>query len=351
MASREDQRRRTQVGVRRMDLGRAEMMRSRREEMLVQLVFRLSVLLSGLQPASSFTTTGFPLSRSNTWSATKCEFFPPPPLPPPMFLPINRKAGLMVDITEHITGSKGEKGCKGTRGKQGLPGLKGQSGEAGLQGAFGLPGPKGEKGDQGWRGLYGDIGTPGLIKGSKGLAGLRGEKGFKGSVGLSGEKGKRGTPGEPGEKGHPGQQGNTGQKGGMGPRGDMGPRGSMGLRGSHGHTGLLGNPGPAGPPGLPGEPGLPGQVYILPGLQGDPGSQGASADTCSCAQVQRQKGEDLEIFIADGEKDMRKLRIENTLVLRTDRRALYLFAESQWINVLVASAAYRNMGLEEETKI
>lgn len=130
--------------------------RTQKEEMLTELVFGLSALLSGLQTASSSITTGeyecriqghgspsllstrvllqcprssrtlkkdteetlgrwglrtlfgsswkptiqllsagFPLSKSSTWSATKCEFFPPP-LPPPMFLPINRKAGLTV---------------------------------------------------------------------------------------------------------------------------------------------------------------------------------------------------------------------------------------------------------------
>lgn len=43
---------------------------------------------------------------------------------------------------------------------------------------------------------------------------------------------------------------------------------------------------------------------------------------------------------------MRRLRVENTLVLRTDRRALYLFAESQWIDVLVAFSVYRSIGLD-----
>lgn len=43
----------------------------------------------------------------------------------------------------------------------------------------------------------------------------------------------------------------------------------------------------------------------------------------------------LQIFVADGEKVMRRLRIENVMVLRTDRKALYIYSESQWINVLV----------------
>lgn len=43
----------------------------------------------------------------------------------------------------------------------------------------------------------------------------------------------------------------------------------------------------------------------------------------------------LQVFIADGERQMRRLRGENVMVLRTDRRALYIYTESQWINVLV----------------
>lgn len=35
---------------------------------------------------------------------------------------------------------------------------------------------------------------------------------------------------------------------------------------------------------------------------------------------------------------MRRLRAENAMVLRTDRRALYIYVESQWINVLVTVA-------------
>lgn len=46
----------------------------------------------------------------------------------------------------------------------------------------------------------------------------------------------------------------------------------------------------------------------------------------------------LQIFIADGEKAMRRLRGENVMVLRTDRRALYIYTDSQWINVLVTTA-------------
>lgn len=35
---------------------------------------------------------------------------------------------------------------------------------------------------------------------------------------------------------------------------------------------------------------------------------------------------------------MRRLRGQNVMVLRTDRQALYIYAESQWINVLVTTA-------------
>nr|XP_046259345.1 acetylcholinesterase collagenic tail peptide-like [Scatophagus argus] len=110
----------------------------------------------------------------------------------------------------------------------------------------------------------------------------------------------------------------------------------MGLKGSRGPAGKLGRPGSAGLPGLTGEPGQPGQVYILPGLQGDTGNRGPSA-TCNCSQVQtpkRQLNTVRTIFIADGEKQMRRLRGENVMVLRTDRKALYIYTESQWINVL-----------------
>ncbi|XP_037831964.1 collagen alpha-3(V) chain isoform X2 [Kryptolebias marmoratus] len=142
---------------------------------------------------------------------------------------------------------------------------------------------RGEKGDRGWRGLYGDTGTPGLIKGTKGGDGFKGDKGRRGHKGLSGAKGERGTPGRPGQKGDLGQKGDTGLRGEQGPRGEPGPRGKMGLKGSRGSTGQLGHPGLAGLPGLTGATGLPGQVYILPGLQGDPGGQGPSAP-CTCSQ-------------------------------------------------------------------
>lgn len=36
---------------------------------------------------------------------------------------------------------------------------------------------------------------------------------------------------------------------------------------------------------------------------------------------------------------MRRLRGDNVMVLRTDRRALYIYTEAQWINVLVTMAA------------
>ncbi|XP_054871538.1 acetylcholinesterase collagenic tail peptide-like isoform X2 [Amphiprion ocellaris] len=195
---------------------------------------------------------------------------------------------------------------------------------------------KGEKGDRGWRGLYGDIGTPGMIKGFKGRKGFRGDKGVKGKRGLSGQKGEPGITAPPGEKGDPGQWGDAGQRGEAGSRGEPGARGTVGLKGPHGPTGQSGHPGPAGLPGLTGDPGLPGQVFVLPGLPGEPGSPGPAAE-CSCSQVhtsQRLKDRIQTVFIADGEKEMRKLRSENVVVLRTDRKALYIYTESQWINVL-----------------
>ncbi|KAK2840250.1 hypothetical protein Q5P01_013990 [Channa striata] len=297
------------------------------------------------------------------WSPRSCEPFIPPPLPPPLFPPIQRKAELMVDITEHITGLKGEKGCRGPRGSQGRPGVKGQEGELGAQGSMGRPGQKGEKGDRGWRGLYGDIGTPGMIKGVKGRNGFRGDGGLKGRRGASGEKGERGIAGAPGEKvqdlhskmqpmhsesiaedvvfwsvlfqGDPGQWGGAGHRGEQGSRGKPGGRGTVGLKGSRGPPGQLGYPGPGGLRGLTGDPGLPGQVYVLPGLQGEAGNRGPSAK-CSCSQVQTPEQLDRipTIFIADGEKQMRRLRGENVMVLRTDRKALYIYSKSQWINVL-----------------
>ncbi|TNN48020.1 hypothetical protein EYF80_041792 [Liparis tanakae] len=39
------------------------------------------------------------------------------------------------------------------------------------------------------------------------------------------------------------------------------------------------------------------------------------------------------IFLAGGESQMRRLRVENAMVLRTDRGALYIYSDSQWINV------------------
>ncbi|XP_061580567.1 acetylcholinesterase collagenic tail peptide-like isoform X2 [Cololabis saira] len=125
-------------------------------------------------------------------------------------------------------------------------------------------------------------------------------------------------------------------RGEQGSRGETGARGSMGLKGSRGPTGKLGRPGPSGLPGSTGKPGLAGQVFVLPGLQGDPGNRGPTA-ACSCSDVQTTQTPPDKIqavFVADGEKEMRRLRAENVMVLRTDRRALYIYAQSQWINVL-----------------
>ncbi|KAM6955138.1 uncharacterized protein PEZ65_000321 [Lycodopsis pacificus] len=225
---------------------------------------------------------------------------------------------------------------------------------------MGQPGEKGEKGHRGWRGLYGDMGTPGMIKGSKGRgcrcerkrrtrwregegdACWKGERidGNDGSglyqwvrVSLQGE---RGVAAAPGEKGDPGQWGDAGQRAEQGPRGEPGGRGTPGSKGSRGPAGGLGHLGPAGLSGLTGEPGLPGQVYVLPGLLGDTGNRGPSA-TCNCSQVQtpeRLWDRVQTIFIADGEGQMRRLRGENVMVLRTDRKALFIYSGSQWINVL-----------------
>eukprot|EP00064_Thunnus_orientalis_P014117 superscaffoldBa00002411_g14158 len=319
--------------------------------MLTQLVLGWTALLSGLQPAAPSVTTSFLSSRGSRWSVQKCQAFFPPPLPPPLFPPIKRKADLM-----------GQPGVVGPDGEEGRPGAMGQSGE------------KGQKGDRGWRGLYGDIGTPGMIKlslstlynrnlvrratsipgrsippfapgvppsalqGSKGRKGFKGDNGVKGDIGLSGEMGDRGIAGERGQKGDPGRWGKPGVRGEQGPRADPGDRGTTGLKGHRGPTGKQGHPGPVGLPGLTGDPGRPGQEYILPGLQGDTGSQGPSA-TCNCSQVQtpQQQWDNVQaIFIADGEKQMRRLRGQNVMVLRTDRQALYIYAESQWINVLIA---------------
>ncbi|XP_069388621.1 acetylcholinesterase collagenic tail peptide-like isoform X1 [Paralichthys olivaceus] len=308
------------------------------EEMLTQLVLGWTALLSGLQPAASLVTTKFPPGR---WSALKCDVFIPPP--PPMFPPIEWKAEIMVDITEHITGPKGEKGCRGTRGPKGEPGVTGPEGEAGTQGIMGQPGQKGEKGLRGWRGLYGDIGTPGMIKGSKGYKGFRGDKGRKGTRGPRGETSQSGVAGRPGEKGNVGVWGDPGQRGEQGPRGGAGGRGTVGLKGSRGPPGKLGHPGAAGRPGLSGRPGRPGQVYVLPGREGDTGDRGPS-DKCDCSQVQtpeRPLDRVQTIFLADGEKQMRRLRGENVMVLRTDRRALYIYSESQWINILNPDTEHR----------
>ncbi|MEQ2308387.1 hypothetical protein AMECASPLE_027768 [Ameca splendens] len=137
---------------------------SGREEMLTVLLLGWITLHSGLPPAASSLTSRFPTSRGTKWLTQKCKVFIPPPLPPPMFPPIKRKAEMMVDMTEHITGPRGEKGCRGLRGAKGKPGVMGPQGEPGPQGPLGKPGQKGEKGERGWRGLYGDIGTPGMIK-------------------------------------------------------------------------------------------------------------------------------------------------------------------------------------------
>ncbi|XP_035994709.1 acetylcholinesterase collagenic tail peptide isoform X1 [Fundulus heteroclitus] len=296
------------------------------------LLFNIKVLLLSVIGLHA----GFPVSRGSKWSARKCELFIPPPLPPPMFPPIKRKAELMVDMTEHITGPIGEKGCRGPRGAKGKPGVMGPQGEPGPQGPLGKPGQKGEKGERGWRGLYGDIGTPGMIKGIKGHPGFRGDKGLKGYRGPRGEKGEPGIPGTTGEKGDQGQKGDRGLMGEQGPRGEPGARGKIGLKGSIGPTGEVGHRGVAGLHGLPGEPGLPGQVHILPGMQGDSGSRGPPAP-CSCPKVQSPQSpldNVLMVFVADGEKEMRRLRAENVMVLRTDRRALYIYTDSQWMNVL-----------------
>lgn len=39
---------------------------------------------------------------------------------------------------------------------------------------------------------------------------------------------------------------------------------------------------------------------------------------------------------------MRRLRAENVMVLRTDRGALYIYSDSQWISVLVRSRPAHN---------
>uniref|UniRef100_A0A3Q3GJA8 Acetylcholinesterase collagenic tail peptide-like n=1 Tax=Labrus bergylta TaxID=56723 RepID=A0A3Q3GJA8_9LABR len=318
--------------------------------MLTQLLLGWTALLSGVQHAAPSVTTKLLSDRGGSRSPTrKCQAFIPPPLPPPLFPTIKQKAELMVDLTEHITGPKGETGCRGPRGRKGKPGVTGPEGEPGSQGVLGQAGQMGDKGERGWRGLYGDIGTPGMMKGEKGRRGFRGEQGLKGRRGLSGEMRERGLAGRPGEKGDPGQWGDPGQRGEQGPRGPTGVRGSLGLKGAQGPTGKQGHPGPAGLHGLTGDPGLPGQVLILPGLQGDEGDGGPSAK-CNCSKVQTpkpQKGRVNTIFIANGERQMRRLRGENVMVLRTDRNSLYIYSDSQWINVLVNTAAetYKHISL------
>ncbi|XP_056292683.1 acetylcholinesterase collagenic tail peptide-like [Pseudoliparis swirei] len=116
----------------------------------------------------------------------------------------------------------------------------------------------------------------------------------------------------------------------------------QGSKGSRGPAGGRGHLGAAGRSGLTGEPGLPGQVYVLPGLQGDTGPRGPAA-TCSCSRghaPQRLVDRVPTIFLAGGESQMRRLRVENAMVLRTDRRALYIYSDSQWINVLDPAAFY-----------
>ncbi|CAB1426803.1 unnamed protein product [Pleuronectes platessa] len=318
------------------------------EEMLTQLVLGWTALLSGLQPAASFATTKFPSGR---WSARKCDvFIPPPPL---MIPPVKWKAEIMFDITEHITGPRGEKGCRGPRGPKGEPGVKGPEGEAGTQGVMGQAGQQGEKGLRGWRGLYGHIGAPGMIKGSKGNKGSRGDKGMKGTQGPKGETSERGVAGRPGEKGNAGVRGDPGLRGGQGHRGRAGGRGAVALKGSRGPPGKPGHRGAAGRSGLTGDAGRPGQVYVLSGLHGDTGDSGPSAK-CECSQVQTPE-QPLDrvqtVFLADGEKQMRRLRGENVMVLRTDRRALYIYSESQWINILVELELLHEFLINEKLRL
>ncbi|XP_034002688.1 collagen alpha-2(IX) chain-like [Trematomus bernacchii] len=306
--------------------------------MLTQLVLGWTALLSGLQPAAASITTRLLSNRGSRGSAPKCQIFISPPPPPPVFPTVKRQEELMVDITELITGPKGAKGCRGPRGRKGPPGVRGPEAEHGVQGAIGQPGPKGEKGNRGWRGLYGDIGTPGMIKGSKGGKGFRGEKGVRAKRGPAGEMRFIHTFDLLAVllQGDPGQRGGAAPRGEPGPRGDPGARGPSGLKGSSGSSGRLGHPGSAGRSGLTGDPGLPGQVYVLPGLQGDAGEGGAAA-TCNCSEGERPKpsiDKVQTIFLADGERQMRRLRGKNVMVLRTDRNALFIYSDSQWVNVL-----------------
>nr|XP_040058196.1 collagen alpha-1(I) chain-like [Gasterosteus aculeatus aculeatus] len=304
--------------------------------MLTQLVLGWTALLSSLrQPA---VDTRFLSGRG---SFPKCEVFPPPPPPPPAFPSVRQEAALMLDVTEHITGAKGEKGCRGPRGAKGKPGVTGPEAEPGAQGPMGEPGQKGDKGGRGWRGLCGDVGAAGLIKGSKGLRGFRGDKGVRGNTGPGGQKGEGGGAAAPGQKGDPGRWGDAGPRGEQGPRGEPGGRGTPGLEGSGGPAGGPGHPGPAGLSGPTGEPGLPGQVFVLAGLQGHTGRRGPSAE-CSCSLVRTPEPTVQTIFVAGGERQMRRLRAENVMVLRTDRGALYIYSDSQWISVLVRSGPAHN---------
>ncbi|XP_072770482.1 uncharacterized protein [Nerophis lumbriciformis] len=223
-----------------------------------------------------------------------------------------------------------------TAGK-GESGVTGPQGEKGQSGAIGKPGHKGEKGFRGWRGLEGAPGSACVLKGNKGPAGLRGGQGLKGDPGPSGDPAHPGVPGKPGHKGDPGLRGGPGVEGVQGPRGEPGLRGTKGLKGLGGPSGPLGHLGPVGAPGLTGQPGLPGQVFLLEGLQGEAGSPGPLSSSCDCSPHPRQQPRPhrvQKIFIADGEEALRKLQKENTMVLRTDKKALYIFTEQQWVNVL-----------------
>ncbi|XP_062420951.1 acetylcholinesterase collagenic tail peptide-like isoform X3 [Pungitius pungitius] len=169
-------------------------------------------------------------------------------------------------------------------------------------------------------------------QGSRGHKGSRGDQGVRGRRGPAGEKGERGGDAAPGDEGDPGRWGDAGRRGEQGPGGEPGGRGTPGLKGSGGPAGRPGHPGPAGLSGLTGEPGLPGQAFVQPGLQGHAGRRGPSAQ-CNCPLVRAPKRVHT-IFIADGERPMRRLRVENVMVLRTDRGALYIYTDSQWISVL-----------------
>ncbi|KAM9803016.1 uncharacterized protein ACBT44_015047 isoform 2-T2 [Syngnathus typhle] len=300
-----------------------------RMKMLLPLLLRLTtLLLQADHPVSSGGFLSFPVKS--------CGLFILPPLPPPLFPPLKQRAELMVDIRANITGPKGEKGCRGARGPKGQAGVMGAEGAAGKRGSTGPSGPQGEKGYRGWRGLKGETGSPCLMMGSTGQTGLRGDKGFKGDTGPRGAPGDPGITGRCGEKGDGGLWGEPGPNGMQGSRGEPGGRGITGLKGSTGPTGKMGYPGLVGLPGLPGEPGLPGQVYVLAGQQGEPGSRGPSVP-CSCTRDRTPESlpdRVQTIFIADGDTMMRKLQGENVMVLRTDKQALYIYIEAQWIDVL-----------------